>query len=133
MTTKTTTTPIKKTLDETERIKIRDGLMLRASRRMGCTPRDLFVAACIYSPDRFYEWLDSTRSVIPYPLDIYDVKELAEGAVEGYFDGIRQILLPDFVEDVCVEIMRSRDRRELDDGFKDVLFAIVRESNKKKK
>lgn len=128
MNTKTT---IKKTLDEVERIKIRDGLMLKASRRMGCTPRDLFVATCIHSPDRFYEWLDSTRSLVPYPLDMCDVRELAEGAVEGYFDGIRQVLLPDFIEDVCVEIMRSRGRRELDDSFKDVLFAIVREPNKK--
>ena len=105
MNTKTTTARVKRTLNETDRIKIRDGLMMEASRKMRCAPRDLFVAICVHDPKKFYEWC-YRGDVPPDPLEVLsddDIRELAECSVEEYFDGIRQVLLP-------------------------VLFAIIRES-----
>jgi len=125
-------TTVKKPMNEAERIRVRDQLMLKASRRMGCDPKDLFVAICVYNPDRFYEWCSNGE----VPSDSFlvlddDVRELAQRAVYEYFDGVKQILLPDFISDACLDIMTSSKTKSLDPSFKKTLFAIVRESNRK--
>ena len=130
MSTKNTT--VKRPMGNAERIRVRDGLLLGACQKMGCGPKELFVVICEHNPDKFYEWSfgdEGSANLAGASAD--DIREFALLAADDYFDGVRKTLLPDFISDVCLDIMMLSE--SLSASFKDTFRAIAGKLNNKKK